>query len=79
MTREELEKEATGYALEWGNKFDGTYACCRDGYLTGYNKCKGEAREIITALLNVVVTEVTLNPVYLKLMQEAEQFIKEVK
>lgn len=35
MTREELEKEATEYALEWGTKSDGTYACCRDGYLAG--------------------------------------------
>lgn len=33
MTKEELEHEATEYALEWGNKTDGTYACCRDGYL----------------------------------------------
>ena len=31
----ELEKEATAYALEWGDKTDGTYACCRDGYLAG--------------------------------------------
>ena len=35
MTKEELEKEATDYALEWGDKTDGTYACCRDGYLAG--------------------------------------------
>ena len=35
MTKEELEKEATEYALEWGDKTDGTYACCRDGYLAG--------------------------------------------
>ena len=35
MTKEELEKEATEYALEWGDKTDGTYACCRDGYLVG--------------------------------------------
>lgn len=37
-----FEKEATEYALEWGDKTDGTYACCRDGYLVGaefgYNK-----------------------------------------
>ncbi len=33
MTKEELEKEATAYALEWGEKTDGTYACCKDGYL----------------------------------------------
>lgn len=33
MTKDELEKEATEYALEWGDKTDGTYACCRDGYL----------------------------------------------
>lgn len=33
MTKEELEKEAREYALEWGDKTDGTYACCRDGYL----------------------------------------------
>ena len=32
---EELGKEATAYALEWGDKTDGTYACCRDGYLAG--------------------------------------------
>ena len=32
---EELEKEATAYALEWGDKTDGTYACCRDGYFAG--------------------------------------------
>lgn len=31
--KERLEKEATAYALEWGDKTDGTYACCRDGYL----------------------------------------------
>ena len=35
MTKEELKKEATEYALEWGDKTDGTYACCRDGYLAG--------------------------------------------
>lgn len=35
MIKEELEKEATEYALEWGDKTDGTYACCRDGYLAG--------------------------------------------
>lgn len=35
MTKEKLEKEATEYALEWGTKTDGTYACCRDGYLAG--------------------------------------------
>ena len=33
MTKEELEKKATAYALKWGDKTDGTYACCRDGYL----------------------------------------------
>jgi hypothetical protein len=37
-----FEKEATQYALEWGDKTDGTYACFRDGYLAGaefgYNK-----------------------------------------
>ena len=35
MTKEELNKEATEYALKWGDKTDGTYACCRDGYLAG--------------------------------------------
>jgi hypothetical protein len=35
MTKGELKKEATEYALEWGDKTDGTYACCRDGYLAG--------------------------------------------
>ena len=35
MTNDELKKEATEYALEWGDKTDGTYACCRDGYLAG--------------------------------------------
>ena len=35
MTKEELEKKATAYALKWGDKTDGTYACCRDGYLAG--------------------------------------------
>jgi hypothetical protein len=35
MIKEELEKEASKYALEWGDKTDGTYACCRDGYLSG--------------------------------------------
>ena len=35
MTKDELKKEATEYALEWGDKTDGTYACCRDGYLVG--------------------------------------------
>lgn len=35
MTKSELKKEATEYALEWGDKTDGTYACCRDGYLAG--------------------------------------------
>lgn len=33
--KEELEKEAKEYALEWGDKTDGTYASCRDGYLAG--------------------------------------------
>ena len=37
-----FEKEATQYALEWGEKTDGTYACCRDGFIAGaefgYNK-----------------------------------------
>lgn len=40
MTKEELEEEATAYALEWGDKTDGTYACCRDAYIA----C-GEPRE----------------------------------
>ncbi len=35
VMRQNLEKEATEYALEWGDKTDGTYACCRDGYLAG--------------------------------------------
>ena len=35
MSKDELKKEATEYALEWGDKTDGTYACCRDGYLAG--------------------------------------------
>lgn len=35
MTKNELKKKATEYALEWGDKTDGTYACCRDGYLAG--------------------------------------------
>lgn len=35
IDKEELEKEASKYALEWGDKTDGTYACCRDGYLAG--------------------------------------------
>jgi len=30
-----FEKEATQYALEWGDKTDGTYACCRDGFIAG--------------------------------------------
>lgn len=30
-----FETETTEYALEWGDKTDGTYACCRDGYLAG--------------------------------------------
>lgn len=30
-----FEKEATEYALEWREKPDGSYACCRDGYLAG--------------------------------------------
>lgn len=33
MNKEQLEKEATAYALEWGDKTDGTYACCRDAYI----------------------------------------------
>ena len=33
MDKKELDKEATEYALKWGDKTDGTYACCRDGYL----------------------------------------------
>lgn len=45
-----FEKEATEYALEWGDKTDGTYACCRDGYLVGaefgYNKKCEETFEI---------------------------------
>lgn len=35
MDKKELDKEATEYALKWGDKTDGTYACCRDGYLAG--------------------------------------------
>lgn len=30
-----FEKEATQYVLEWGEKTDGTYACCRDGFISG--------------------------------------------
>ena len=35
MDLNKLKQEATEYALEWGDKTDGTYACCRDGYLAG--------------------------------------------
>lgn len=46
MTKEELEQEARRYASECGDKTDGIYACCRDGYLAA-----AEPREQQLALL----------------------------
>ena len=46
MTKEELEKEATAYALKWGDKTDGTYACCRDGYLAGAEPREKEIKSL---------------------------------
>ena len=43
---EELGKEATAYALEWGDKTDGTYACCRDGYLAGAEPREKEIKSL---------------------------------
>ena len=45
-----FEKEATEYALEWGEKTDGTYACCRDGYLAGAEFGYKKANDKIEAL-----------------------------
>lgn len=49
---EELEKEATAYALEWGDKTDGTYACCRDGYLAGAEPREKRIAELEEKLAN---------------------------
>lgn len=61
MTEEELRKEATEYALEWGDKTNGTYACCRDGYLVG-----AEPREKRIAELEKENTELRIKTVALE-------------
>lgn len=44
--KEQLEKEAKAYALEWGDKTDGTYACCKDGYLAGAEPRENQIAEL---------------------------------
>lgn len=82
MTKEELEKEATEYALEWGDKTDGTYACCRDGYLAGaepreeriaeLGKENAELKETVIKMNNVI-TETFSN------LTKAKSIIKDYK
>lgn len=60
MTKKELEKEAEEYALEWGNKTDGTYACCRDGYLSGAEPRENRIAELeaqIEKLIDFVLSK----------------------
>ncbi len=62
MTKAELEEEATTYALEWGTTTDGTYACCRDGYLAA-----AEPREKRIAELEAQIEKMKK---YAKLLQD---------
>ena len=52
MTKEALKKEATQYALEWGNKTDGTYASCRDGYFAAPNQEKSKSKNSRSRIRN---------------------------
>ena len=49
-----FEEEKEAYALEWGEKSDGTYACIKDGFDEGVKVCKKAADEIIRDLLCVL-------------------------
>lgn len=60
MTRAGLEKEATQYALEWGSKTDGTYACCRDGYLAGAEPREKRIEELEAQIKKMLHTFVDL-------------------
>ena len=46
-----FEEEKEAYAIEWGEKSDGTYACIKDGFDEGVRVCKNAADEIIRDLL----------------------------
>ena len=46
-----FEEEKEAYAIEWGEKSDGTYACIKDGFDEGVRVCKKAADEIIRDLL----------------------------
>ena len=53
---------------------------CQEAYDRGRDFEKGQltkAKKLVRNLLNIIATEVTLNPLYLKLTQEAEQFLRE--
>ena len=91
MTKEELEKEATEYALEWGDKTDGTYACCRDGYLAGAEPREERIAELekqsktkkqqLTKAKEIIEKLILQNRklwVYSDVREEAEQFLKEL-
>ena len=51
-----FEEEKEAYAIEWGDKTDGTYACIKDGFEEGVKVCKKAADEIIRDLLCLLVT-----------------------
>ena len=51
-----FEEEKEAYAIEWGDKTDGTYACIKDGFDEGVRVCKKAADEIIRDLLCLLVT-----------------------
>lgn len=91
MTKDELEKEATEYALEWGDKTDGTYACCRDGYLVGAEPREKRIAELekqsktkkqqLTKAKEIIEKLILQNRklwVYSDVREEAEQFLKEL-
>ena len=71
MSEKELEKEAEEYASEWGDKTDGTYACCRDGYLAGaeprekqidqLQKINNKQKETLKKLRIALIQERTAN------------------
>lgn len=50
-----FEEEKEAYAIEWGEKTDGTYACIKDGFDEGVRVCKKAADEIIRDLLCLLV------------------------
>lgn len=72
MTKEELEKKATEYALEWGDKTDGTYACCRDGYLAGAEPREKQIAELTEQNTSLLTSVENLN----KSVQELEKQLK---